>query len=90
MKIRKIIAKTGCIEILLALKEHKKLNFGKLNKITGYSSTTTARLKELLTENLIKRIVNPNSEKTLVEYELTEKGKRLSEIVKDLKAFEEA
>jgi len=85
MKLLKVIAKAGCDDVLLTLSGNEELNFGAIAKLMKHRPTATRALKELTKAGLLKREV---LEDRSVRYRLTEKGKAVSKIVKDLKEIE--
>jgi DNA-binding HxlR family transcriptional regulator len=85
MKLSKAIAKAGCEDVLLTLSENEELNFGAIAKLMKHRPTATRALKELTKAGLLEREV---LEDRSVRYRLTEKGKAVSKIVKDLKEIE--
>jgi DNA-binding HxlR family transcriptional regulator len=87
MRLLKVIAKTGCCDVLLKLSEHDELNFGDIAKLMEYRQTTTRVLKELRAAGLLERRV---LEDRSVKYKLSEKGKAISKILKEIKETEAA
>lgn len=82
-----MIAKTGCGDVLLTLCEHDELNFSDIAKLMEYRQTTTRVLKELRDAGLLERRVLDDRS---VKYKLSEKGKAISEILKEIKEIEDA
>ncbi|MFA5772023.1 MAG: winged helix-turn-helix domain-containing protein [Thermoplasmata archaeon] len=72
MKILKLVSKTGCAQIILAL-DKKKLTFGAIAKIVGHPAVATQRLKELKNAGLIDRKVLQDEHRS-VEYGLNDNG----------------
>lgn len=87
MSLLKTLAKAGCEDILLALYENEELHFGAIAELTNYRTTATRILKDLTKVGLVEREV---MEDRSVRYRLTEKGKAVSRILKQLKEVEEA
>jgi len=87
MRLLKVIAKTGCDDVLLTLSEHGELNFGDIAKLMEYRPTATRALKELRDVGLLERRL---LEDRSVKYKLTEKGKAISKILKEIKEIEAA
>ena len=85
MKILKIISKSGCPEIILAMSE-KTLTFGEVTKLVGHSAIATERLKELKKNRIVNREVMQDDRRT-VRYSLTEKGEKIAEALKILEAI---
>lgn len=85
MKLLKVIAKVGCDDVLLTLSESEELNFGAIAKSMKHRPTATRALKELTKAGLLERKV---LEDRSVRYRLTEKGKAVSKIVKELREIE--
>lgn len=79
LSLRKVLAKAYCLEILVALKENQRLNFGKIVTIAKYPSTATARLRELIELGIVEREVAQDAQRT-VEYYLTKRGKEIAGI----------
>ena len=79
MKIRKLLARQGTIEILLFLVKNKNPHYGAISKVIGSHQITTSRLKELVDEGFIQRNVMQDPRRT-VQYSITKKGKELAEI----------
>ncbi|MHC1636148.1 MAG: winged helix-turn-helix transcriptional regulator [Candidatus Methanospirareceae archaeon] len=87
MGLLKTLAKAGCEDILLMLLEKEELNFGKIANLTKHRPTATRALKELTRAGLLERKV---LEDRSVRYRLTEKGKAVSKIIKELREIEDA
>ena len=87
MKLLRVIAKTGCDDFLLSLSEKEELNFGDIAKLMKHRPTATRALKELTNAALLERKV---LEDRSVRYRLTEKGKAVSKVVKELREVETA
>jgi DNA-binding HxlR family transcriptional regulator len=87
MTLLKTLAKAGCGNILLTLYEsnEEELNFGSIAKLMRHRPTATRALKELTKTGLVEREV---MEDRTVRYRLTEKGKVVSKILKELKEVE--
>ena len=87
MKLLKVIAKAGCDDILLSLSEKEELNFGAIAKLMKHRPTATRALKELTNAGLLERKV---LEDRSVRYRLTEKGKAIPKVIKELREIETA
>lgn len=85
MKLLKVIAKAGCDDVLLTLSENEELNFGAIAKLMKHRPSATRALKELTKAGLLERKVMDDRS---VRYRLTEKGKAVSKIVKELREIE--
>ena len=85
MKLLKVLAKTGCDDILLLLCENEELHFGKLADLMPHRATATRALKELARAELVERRV---MEDRTVKYKLTERGKAVSKVLKELREIE--
>jgi DNA-binding HxlR family transcriptional regulator len=78
-----VLSLRGSAKILLALRKQDSMNYSELAKIVGFETTATRALKALeagkyLTREVLNKPYRP------VAYSLTERGKRLSEIVVEL------
>ena len=87
MSVLKVISKAGCEDILLKLHNEGDMNFAKLAELTKHRATTSRSLKELQGAGLIERKVM-NDELRTVIYNLTEKGKSVSNILVELRRLE--
>ena len=87
MELLKVIAIAGCDDVLLTLSENEELNFGAIAKLMRHRPTATRALKELTKAGLLEREV---MEDRSVRYRLTENGKAVSRIVKELRETEAA
>ena len=81
----RVISKTGCDVVLISLSEKEEMNFSDIAKRMKHRPTATRALKELTKAGLLEREV---LEDRSVRYRLTEKGKAVSKIVKNLKEIE--
>ncbi len=82
MTLLKTLAKAGCEDVLLTLYEEEELNFGSIAKLMRHRPTATRALKELTKAGLLEREV---LEDRSVRYRLTEKGKAVTKLLKQLK-----
>jgi len=87
MKLLKVLSKTGSTEIIIELHRKGIVSFGKLAKLTDYPSTAARRLNELVKHGLVKRNVKSDALRS-VEYELTETGKEIADILLQLEKYE--
>lgn len=83
----KVLAKAGCDDILLSLSEKEEMNFGGIAKLMKHRPTATRALKELTNTGLLERKV---FEDRSVRYKLTEKGKAVSKVIKEIREIETA
>ena len=82
MTLLKTLAKAGCEDVLLTLYEEEELNFGSIAKLMRHRPTAARALKELTKAGLLEREVLDDRS---VRYRLTEKGKAITELLKQLK-----
>jgi DNA-binding HxlR family transcriptional regulator len=80
LKILSIVSKKGSKEILLSLEEKGKLTYTDIESLIGNPRTTSKRLNELCSLNIIKREVLPDKYRS-VSYSLTPKGKEIVKIL---------
>ena len=85
MNLLKVLARSGCDDILLSLSEKEEMNFGDIAKLTNHRATATRALKVLTNARLLEREVLDDRS---VRYKLTEKGKAVSKVVKELREIE--
>ena len=78
-----VLSLKGSAKILGALRKQESMNYSELAKIVGFETTATRALKALEEGKYLTREVQ-NKPYRPVAYSLTEKGKRLSEIVVEL------
>lgn len=87
MNLLKILSKKGTAKIMTELSKKGCQSFGKLAGLTDYPSTTARRLNELVKNGFVKRHVKSDALRT-VEYELTQTGKEIAEILTRLERYE--
>jgi len=87
MTLLKTLAKAGCEDVLLTLYEEEELNFGSIAKLMRHRPTATRALKGLTKTGLLEREVLDDR---TVRYRLTEKGKAVTKLLKQLKEVESA
>ena len=87
MNLLKVLARSSCDDILLSLSEKEEMNFGDIAKLTNHRATATRALKVLTKAGLLERKV---LEDRSVRYKLTEKGKAVSKVLKELREIESA
>ncbi len=78
-----VLSLKGSVRIINALKKQDGMNYSDLEKIVGFATTTTRALKALEEGNFVTREVL-NKPYRPVAYTLTERGRRLSEILSEL------
>lgn len=78
-----MLALGGTKKILLNLERAGKMQYSEIVKVVGYSTTTSRSLKAMEKLAIVKREVL-NEPYRPVAYSLTEKGKRLTRILRDL------
>ena len=84
MNLLKVLARSGCDDILLSLSEKEEMNFGDIAKLMKHRPTATRALKVLTKAGLLERRV---LEDRSVRYKLTEKGKAVSTALKELRGI---
>lgn len=85
MKLLNVLAKSGSDTVILFLSDKDEVNFGEIAKLMKHRSTATRVLKNLTEAGLVKRRV---LEDRTVRYQLTQKGERVANILKELKDIE--
>ena len=85
MTLLKTLAKAGCEDVLLTLYEEEELNFGSIAKLMRHRPTATRALKELTKAGLLEREVLDDR---TGRYRLTERGKAVTKLLKQLKEVE--
>jgi len=80
-----VLGKPFSIEILQALSE-KPLRFSDLKKQCPNDRTRTSRLKKLREGGFIKTVIIQIEERSFIHYDLTEKGKKVLELLEQLRA----
>lgn len=83
MDIISLLALKGTKKILLNLERTGKMRYSEIVKAVGYSTTTTRSLKSMEKLSIVKREVL-NEPYRPVAYSLTEKGRRLTSVLKEL------
>jgi DNA-binding HxlR family transcriptional regulator len=83
MDIIQLLALRGTRKILLNLEKGGKMQYSEIVKVVGYSTTTTRSLKAMEKVAIVKREVL-NEPYRPVAYSLTEKGKKLAGLLKEL------
>jgi DNA-binding HxlR family transcriptional regulator len=83
MDIIELLALRGTRKILLSLEKVTKLHYSQIQKLVGYSTTTTRALKAMEKLAIVKREVL-NEPYRPVAYSLTEKGKKLTGLLREL------
>jgi DNA-binding HxlR family transcriptional regulator len=86
MDIIEVLALRGTKSILLSLEKAGKMRYSDIVKTVGYSTTSTRALKSMEKHGIVKREVL-NEPYRPVCYSLTEKGKKLATLVKELETF---
>ena len=79
----------GTRKILLELKEKGSVKYSELVKVVGFSTTTTRALKHMEKLGLIEKKALTEPYRPIVYY-LTEKGKRLTEIIEQLQELQQS
>lgn len=80
----KILGKRGVVKILENLDKKKEMKYKEIENIVGNPSTTARRLADLEKLGIIKRKVSEEKYRP-VYYSLTDKGRDLALMVRELK-----
>jgi DNA-binding HxlR family transcriptional regulator len=83
MDIIHMLALRGTKKILLTLEKAAKMRYSEIVKVVGYSTTTTRALKSMERHSIVKREVL-NEPYRPVSYSLTDKGRKLATLLKEL------
>ena len=83
MDIIHMLALRGTKKILLTLEKAAKMRYSEIVKVVGYSTTTTRALKSMERHGIVKKEVL-NEPYRPVSYSLTDKGRKLALLLKDL------
>jgi len=86
MDVFELLRLRGTRKILEELGEKGGVNYSELVRVVGFSTTTTRALKRMEEFGIVEKRVLAKPYRP-VEYSLTEKGKRLAEIVKKIDAL---
>ncbi len=86
MDVFQVLSLRGTKKILDALRDKNRMRYSDLVEVVGFSTTTSRALKAMQLLKLIDKEVL-NEPYRPVAYSLTERGRRLSEIVADLERF---
>jgi DNA-binding HxlR family transcriptional regulator len=83
LDITRLLALRGTRKILLSMEKTGKMKYSEIVKVVGYSTTTTRSLKSMERFGVVKREIL-NEPYRPVAYSLTEKGKKLATLLKEL------
>jgi DNA-binding HxlR family transcriptional regulator len=83
MDIIRLLALRGTKKILLSMEKTGKMKYSEIVKVVGYSTTTTRSLKSMQKLGVVKREVL-NEPYRPVAYSLTDKGRKLANLLKEL------
>jgi DNA-binding HxlR family transcriptional regulator len=83
MDIISLLALKGTKKIMLSMEKAGKMKYSEIVKVVGYSTTTTRSLKSMERLGIVKREVL-NEPYRPVAYSLTEKGKKLISLLKEI------
>ena len=83
MDVIRLLALRGTKKILLGMEKAGRMKYSEIVKVVGYSTTTTRSLKNMEKLGVVKRELL-NEPYRPVAYSLTEKGRKLTNILKDL------
>jgi len=86
MDIIGLLALGGTKKILVSLEKAGKIRYSEIVRVVGYSTTATRSLKAMEKFGIVKREVLDEPYRP-VAYSLTEKGKKLAGILKDLESL---
>lgn len=78
------LSKSSEVKILLALKEERELRYSKLGKLFESRATLDWALRQLITNELIKRTVLTDKKPAQSFYSLTAKGQEASKHIKEI------
>jgi DNA-binding HxlR family transcriptional regulator len=81
-----MLALRGTKKILFSLEKAGKMRYSEIVKAVGYSTTSTRALKSMERHGIVKKEVL-NEPYRPVAYWLTEKGKRLATLVRELESL---
>ena len=82
-----VLCLKGTAKIIAALRKKDSLSYSELRKIVGFATTASRSLKALQKESFVNREVLDMPYRP-VAYSLTEKGRRLSEIMLELEELD--
>lgn len=83
MDVIRTLALRGTKKVLLSMEKYGKIRYSDLVEAVGYSTTTTRALKSMERQGIVKREVL-NEPYRPVAYSLTDKGKKLLTLLKEL------
>ena len=83
MDIIQLLGLRGTRKILLNLEKAGRMRYSEIVKVVGYSTTTTRSLKAMEKLGIVRREVL-NEPYRPVAYSITEKGKKLGGVLKEL------
>lgn len=86
MDIIRLLALKGTKKIVSTLDKVAKMRYTDIVKIVGYSTTTTRSLKSMEKLGMVKRELL-NEPYRPVAYSLTEKGKKLATLLKEIETL---
>ena len=83
MDIIRVLSLRGTRKILLSMEKAGKMRYSEIVKIVGYSTTTTRALNSMERHGIVKKEVL-NEPYRPVSYSLTDKGRKLAILLKEL------
>jgi len=83
MDIIRMLALRGTRKIVLTLEKAGKMRYSEIVKNVGYSTTTSRALKSMERHGILKKEVL-NEPYRPVSYSLTDKGRKLATVVREL------
>jgi DNA-binding HxlR family transcriptional regulator len=86
MDIIQLLALKGTQKILLSIEKAGRMKYSEIVKVVGFSTTATRSLKSMEKLGIARREVLDEPYRP-VAYSLTEKGKKLLSLLKDLEAL---
>ena len=86
MDIVNLLALKGTRKILVSMEKTGRMNYSEIVKIVGFATTTTRSLKGMEKLGIVKRQVL-NEPYRPVAYSLTEKGKKLATLLRELEGL---
>jgi len=87
MDIFAVLSFKGTAKILAALRQKERMRYGELVVVVGLATTTTRTLKAMEEAKLVEKEA-PSEPYKPVAYWLTEKGRRMSDLVASLQGLE--
>jgi len=83
MDIIRLLALRGTRKILQSMEKAGRMRYSEIVKIVGYSTTATRALKSMEGQGILRRQVLDEPYRP-VSYSLTDKGRKLASLLKEL------